>query len=112
MRTKSGLALITDLKLGDQRPIDDVRRVFGVDRHANGQDYVGRRSFFDERYTRWRESGPSVLPVSVDLVLRRRFEIAGVMAFAQLSFKRSGGAVDHPPALDGRALADFFRPAH
>src|SRR5215831_10744290 len=46
-----------------------------------------------------------------DLVLRFGREIAGVMSFVQLFFKRPGGAVDHPPALDGRALADFFRPA-
>jgi len=39
-----------------------------------------------------------------DLVLRFGREIAGVMLFVQLFFKRPGGAVDHPPALDGRAL--------
>src|SRR5262249_7034632 len=46
-----------------------------------------------------------------DLVLRFGREIAGVMSFVQLFFKRPGGAVDHPPALDSRALADFFCPA-
>src|SRR5262245_44349488 len=46
-----------------------------------------------------------------DLVLRLRREIAGVMALAQLSFRRPAGAIDHSPALDGRALADFLRPA-
>src|SRR5215471_5031675 len=35
-----------------------------------------------------------------DLVLRFGREIAGVMSFVQLFFKRPGGAVDHPPALD------------
>jgi hypothetical protein len=42
---------------------------------------------------------------------RLRLEIAGVMALVQLFFRRPAGAVDHSPALDGRALADFFRPA-
>src|SRR5262245_64225108 len=51
------------------------------------------------------------LPARLDLVLRFGLEIAGVMALAQLSFRRPAGAVDHSPALDGRALADFFRPA-
>ena len=46
-----------------------------------------------------------------DLVLRFGREIAGVMSFVQLFFKRPAGSVDHPPAFDGRALADFFRPA-
>ena len=46
-----------------------------------------------------------------DLVLRFRPEVAGVMALVQLLFRRPAGAVDHAPALDGRALADFFRPA-
>ena len=46
-----------------------------------------------------------------DLVLRSGLEIAGVMSFVQLFFNRPAGAVDHSPALDGRALADFFRPA-
>src|SRR5580693_3448595 len=45
-----------------------------------------------------------------DLVLRFGREIAGVMSFVQLFFKRPAGSVDHPPAFDGRALADFFRP--
>src|SRR5262249_46006081 len=43
------------------------------------------------------------LPARLDLVLRFGREIAGVMPLA--------GGVAHPPALDGRALADFFRPA-
>src|SRR6266581_8500991 len=47
----------------------------------------------------------------VDLVLRFGREIAGVMALVQLFFRPPAGAVDHSPALDGRALADFFRPA-
>src|SRR5262245_54489737 len=51
------------------------------------------------------------LPARLDLVLRFGLEIAGVMALAQLFFRRTAGAVDHSPALDGRALADFFRPA-
>src|SRR5262249_14380502 len=42
---------------------------------------------------------------------RLRLEIAGVMALVQLFFRRPVGAVDHSPALDGRALADFFCPA-
>ena len=42
---------------------------------------------------------------------RLRLEIAGVMALVQLFFRRPAGAVDHSPALGGRALADFFRPA-
>jgi len=46
-----------------------------------------------------------------DLVLRFGLEIAGVMALVQLFFRRPAGAVDHSPALDGRALTDFFRPA-
>src|ERR1051326_2878610 len=46
-----------------------------------------------------------------DLVLRFGREIAGVMSFVQLFFKRPADAVDHLPALDGRARADFFRPA-
>src|ERR1700724_383311 len=46
-----------------------------------------------------------------DLVLRFGREIAGVMSFVQLFFKRPAGSVYHPPAFDGRALADFFRPA-
>src|SRR6476620_8951737 len=46
-----------------------------------------------------------------DLVLRFGREIAGVMSFVQLFFKRPAGSVDHPPAFDGRVLADFFRPA-
>src|SRR5580693_9245142 len=58
-----------------------------------------------------RRALSSMRLLTLDLVLRLRREIAGVMAFAQLSFQRSGGAVDHPPALDGRALADFFGPA-
>jgi hypothetical protein len=49
------------------------------------------------------------LPVRADLVLRFGLEIAGVMAFVQLFFRRPAGAVDHSPALDGRACADFFR---
>src|SRR2546421_8781408 len=51
------------------------------------------------------------LPARLDLVLRFGLEIAGVMALVQLCFRRPAGAVDHSPALDGRALADFFRPA-
>lgn len=51
------------------------------------------------------------LSARVDLVLRLRREIAGVMALVQLFFRRPASAVDHSPALDGRALADFFRPA-
>jgi 4-carboxymuconolactone decarboxylase len=46
-----------------------------------------------------------------DLVLRFGREIAGVMSFVQLFFKRPAGSVDYPPAFDGQALADFFRPA-
>src|SRR3984893_12236689 len=46
-----------------------------------------------------------------DLGLRLGREIAGVMSFVILFLKRPAGAVDHPAALDGRALADFFRPA-
>src|SRR5215467_12230681 len=45
------------------------------------------------------------------LVLRFGLEIAGVMALVQLFFRRPAGAVDHSPALDGRALTDFFCPA-
>jgi len=33
------------------------------------------------------------------------------MALVQLFFRRPAGAVDHSPALDGRALTDFFCPA-
>src|SRR5262249_6126507 len=51
------------------------------------------------------------LPARVDLVLCFGREIAGVMPLAQLFFRPPAGAVDHPPALDGRALADFLRPA-
>ena len=51
------------------------------------------------------------LPARADLVLRFGLEIAGVMALVQLFFGRPAGAVDHSPALDGRARADFFRPA-
>src|SRR5664279_2077312 len=51
------------------------------------------------------------LPARADLVLRFALEITGVMALVQLSFRRPAGAVDHSPALDGRALTDFFRPA-
>jgi hypothetical protein len=51
------------------------------------------------------------LPARVYLVLRFGLEIAGVMALAQLFFRRPTSAVDHSPAFDGRALADFFRPA-
>src|SRR5215471_13751367 len=47
---------------------------------------------------------------SGDLVLCFGREIAGVMSFVQLFFKRTAGSVDHPPAFDGQALADFFRP--
>src|SRR5262249_36412678 len=52
-----------------------------------------------------------VLAAGVDLVLRLGLEIAGVVALAQLLFRRPAGAVDHSPALDGRALADFILPA-
>src|SRR5262245_21127999 len=51
------------------------------------------------------------LPARVDPVLRFGREIAGVMPLAQLFFRPPADAVDHSPALDGRALADFFRPA-
>src|SRR5215831_6090273 len=51
------------------------------------------------------------LPVRADLVLRFGLEIAGVVALVQLFFRRPTGAVDHSPALDRRALADFLRPA-
>src|SRR5580704_3859748 len=51
------------------------------------------------------------LPARTDLVLRFGLEIACAMALVQLSFGRPAGAVDHSPALDGRTLADFFRPA-
>src|SRR6516162_4875162 len=57
----------------------------------------------------WVKSGHS--PVFRQLVLRFGLEIAGVMALVQLFFRRPAGAVDHSPALDGRALTDFFRPA-
>jgi hypothetical protein len=33
------------------------------------------------------------------------------MALVQLPFGQPNGAFDHSPALDRRALADFFRPA-
>src|ERR1700720_2678039 len=33
------------------------------------------------------------------------------MSFVQLLFRRPAGPVDHAPALDGRPLGDFFRPA-
>src|ERR1051326_6216546 len=46
-----------------------------------------------------------------ELVLRFGREIAGVMSFVQLFFKRPADAIDHPPALNRRTLADFFRPA-
>jgi hypothetical protein len=46
-----------------------------------------------------------------DLVLPLGLEIAGVMALVQLPFGQPNGAFDHSPALDRRALADFFRPA-
>jgi hypothetical protein len=52
-----------------------------------------------------------VLPARADLVLRFGLEITGVMALVQLSFRRPAGAIDHSPALDGRALANFLRPA-
>ena len=55
--------------------------------------------------------GVEWLPAGADLVLRFGLEIAGVMALVQLFFRRPAGAVDHSPALDGRAHADFFRPA-
>jgi hypothetical protein len=45
------------------------------------------------------------------LLASRSLEIAGVMSFVQLFFKRPAGAIDHSPALNGRAFADFFRPA-
>src|SRR5665213_3927185 len=51
------------------------------------------------------------LPARVYLVLRFGLEIAGVMALAQLFLRRPASAVDHSSALDGGALADFFRPA-
>jgi hypothetical protein len=51
------------------------------------------------------------LPPRADLVLRSGLEIAGVISFVQLFFERPADAIDHSPALDGRALADFFRPA-
>src|SRR5262249_8363683 len=51
------------------------------------------------------------LPARADLVLRFGLEIAGVMALVQLFFRRPAGAIDHSPALDGRALTDFLRPA-
>ena len=50
------------------------------------------------------------LPARADLVLRSGLEIAGAVSFVQLFFKGPGGAIDHSPALDGRAFADFFRP--
>ena len=51
------------------------------------------------------------LPARADLVLRFGLEIAGIMALVQLFSRRPAGAVDHSPALNGRASADFFRPA-
>src|SRR5215467_8566114 len=54
---------------------------------------------------------PKNLTARVDLVLCLRREIAGVMALVQLLFSRTAGAVDHSPAIHGRALADLFRPA-
>src|SRR4029077_103212 len=48
------------------------------------------------------------LPARADLVLRFGLEIAGIMALVQLFFRRPAGAVDHSPALNGRASADFF----
>ena len=51
------------------------------------------------------------LPARADLVLRFGLEIAGIMALVQLFFSRPAGAVDHSPALNGRALAVFLRPA-
>ena len=51
------------------------------------------------------------LPARADLVLRFGLEIAGIMSLMQLFFGRPTGAVDHSPALNGRAFADFFRPA-
>jgi hypothetical protein len=50
-------------------------------------------------------------PARADLVLRFGREITGVVALVQLSFRRPAGAVDHSPALDGWALADFLGPA-
>jgi hypothetical protein len=49
--------------------------------------------------------------VRADLVLGSGLEVAGIMAFVQLFFKRPAGAVHHSPALNGRAPANFFRPA-
>ncbi len=51
------------------------------------------------------------LPARADLVLRFGLEIASIMALVQLFFRRPACAVDHSPALNGRASADFFRPA-
>jgi hypothetical protein len=51
------------------------------------------------------------LPARADLVLRFGPEIAGIMSLVQLFFRRPAGAVDHSPTLNGRAFADFFRPA-
>ena len=51
------------------------------------------------------------LPARANLVLRFGLEIVGIMALVQLFFRRPAGAVDHSPALNGRASADFFRPA-
>jgi len=51
------------------------------------------------------------LPARPHLVLRSGLEIGGAVSFVQLFFRRSAGAIDNSPALDGRAFADFFRPA-
>src|SRR3954453_15682088 len=45
------------------------------------------------------------------LVLRLRFEVAGVVAFVQLLRGVAGGAVYHAPALDGGACVDLVGPA-
>ena len=42
------------------------------------------------------------LPVSVDLVLRLRFEIAGIVTFMQLARGIALKTVDHAPSLHGR----------
>jgi hypothetical protein len=48
---------------------------------------------------------------ALDLVLHFGLENRWSTSFVQLLFKRPAGAVEHSPALDGRTLADFFRPS-
>src|ERR1700751_693605 len=46
-----------------------------------------------------------------DLILGPGVEIAGVMALVELARRITGNAVDHAPALDGRAFCNLVGPA-